>query len=319
MRRRPLVLAAPALLAVGGTPARSADPTPLYTAGPGSAFLPYGEALARFLATRGVAVEVRRSAGSLENLRRVEDEPGAIGTAFLGSVVDALGGTPAAGGRRHRAVRALFPMYETGFMAASPRARGLARFADLAGRRVGCGPARGPAETFFRAAAEVAGLAGVEVVSGDSAALAEATLRGEVDALWQGAVVPIPALVAVADAADTAIIGPGEEVSRGVVARLPHLAPLVVPAGTYRGQAAPVATFAAWNFVVANAAMPEEVAYALTRAALSAADPARDIAPAAAGTRAANAGTNRVLAFHPGAARALREAGAAVPDIPPPT
>ena len=294
-------------------PAASA-PVPFHTAGPGSAFLPYGEALARFLATKGIAVEVRRSAGSLENLARVEDDPAAIGTAFLGSAADALNGTPAAGGRRHRAVRALFPMYETAFMVAAPRARGIARFADLEGKRVGCGPARGPAETFFRAAAEVAGLR-AEVASGDSAALVEAVLHGEIDALWQGAIVPIPALAAVADRTEAAVFGPGEEVSRGVVSRLPYLAPATVPPGTYRGQDAPIASFAAWNFVVGNAAMPEATAHALTRAALSAADPAREIAPSAAGTRAANAGTNRVLPFHPGAARALREAGAAVPEI----
>jgi hypothetical protein len=316
MRRRAFALAAPASLIAASIRAQAA-PIPFYTAGQGSAFLPYGEAVARFVATRGIALEVRRSAGSLENLRRVEDEPDAIATAFLGSVVDALAGTAAAGGRRHRAIRALFPMYETGFMAIALRSRNIARFADLAGRRVGCGPARGPAEVFFRAAAEVAGIT-AEIVSGDSAPLAQATLRGELDAFWQGAVVPIPALVTVADGADAVIIGPGEEIARGVVARLPHLAPLTVPAGTYRGQEAPVATFAAWNFVVANAAMPEATAYALTRAVLSAEDPARQISAPAGGTRAANAGTNRVLAFHPGAARALREAGAAVPDIAAP-
>jgi TRAP transporter TAXI family solute receptor len=198
MRRRPLVLSALSAAAPAGAQPAAAAPIPFHTAGPGSAFLPYGEALARFLATRGVAVEVRRSAGSLENLARVEDDPAAIGTAFLGSAADALQGTPAAGGRRHRAVRALFPMYETAFMVAAPRARGIARFADLEGKRVGCGPARGPAETFFRAAAEVAGFS-AEVASGDSAALVEAVLRGEIDALWQGAIVPIPALAAVAD------------------------------------------------------------------------------------------------------------------------
>lgn len=314
MRRRPLILSA---LAAAPTPARaqpSAAPVPFHTAGPGSAFLPYGEALARFLTTKGIAVEVRRSAGSLENLARVEDDPNAIGAAFLGSAADALNGTPAAGGRRHRAVRALFPMYETAFMVAAPRARGLARFADLEGKRLGCGPARGPAETFFRAAAEVAGLR-AEVVSGDSAALVEAALRGEIDALWQGAIVPIPALAAVADRTEAAVFGPGEDVARGVVSRLPYLAPTTVAPGTYRGQDAPIASFAAWNFVVGNAAMPEAAAHALTRAALSAADPAREIAPSAAGTRAANAGTNRVLPFHPGAARALRDAGAAVPEV----
>ena len=319
MRRRPLVLAALAAPAAGRaqSPVPS-GPIPFHTAGPGSAFLPYGEALARFLATKGVAVEVRRSAGSLENLARVEDDPGAIGTAFLGSAVDALNGTSAAGGRRHRAIRALFPMYETAFMAAAPRARGIARFADLEGKRVGCGPARGPAETFFRAAADVAGLR-AEVASGDSAALVEAVLRGEIDALWQGAIVPIPALTAVADRTEAAVFGPGEEVSRGVVARMPYLALAAVAPGAYRGQDAPIASFAAWNFVVGNAGMPEAVAHALTAAALSAADPGREIAPGAAGTRAANAGTNRVLTFHPGAARALREAEVAVPEIAPPS
>lgn len=315
MRRRNLLAAVSALLAASAV--RAQVGRPFYTAGPGSAFLPYGEAIARFAAARGVALDVRRSAGSLENLRRVEDEPEAIGTAFLGSVVDALNGTPAAGGRRHRAVRALFPMYETGFMAVALASRGLARFGDLAGRKVGCGPARGPAETFFRAAAEVAGIA-AEIVSGDSAVLSRAVLAGEIDALWQGAVIPIPAIAAVTDAADATIIGPGPDVSAGVVQRLPHLAPLTVPPGTYRGQRDAVASFAAWNFVVANAALPEADGYALTRAVISAADPAREIGPIAAGTRAGNAGANRVLAFHPGAVRALREAGAAVPEIAPP-
>lgn len=315
MQRRTLILASPALVAAPGLHAQS--PRPFYTAGPGSAFLPYGEALARFLATRDQPLDVRQSAGSLENLRRVEDEPAAIGTAFLGSVVDALAGTQAAGGRRHRALRALFPMYETGFMAVALTRSGLTRFADLAGRRVGCGPARGPAETFFRAAAEVAGIS-AEIVSGDSAALSRAVLAGEIDALWQGAIIPIPAIAAVTDAAEALVFGPGAAVSSGVVQRLPHLAPLTIPPGAYRGQTAPVESFAAWNFVVANAAMPEAEAYTLTRAALSAADPVREISAMAAGTRAANAGANRVLTFHPGAARALREAGATVPDNPLP-
>jgi TRAP transporter TAXI family solute receptor len=311
MQRRPL-LAAPALLAA--TPARAQAALPLYTAGAGSAFLPYGEALARFLVAQGVAVEVRRSAGSLENLRRIEDEPEALGTVFLGSAVDALNGTPVAGGRRHRAVRALFPMYETGFMAAALRTRGITGFAELAGRRVGCGPARGPAESFFRAAAEVAGLQ-AEIVSGDSAALVEQLLRGEIDALWQGAIIPVPALAAVADRAEAVLFGPGEAVSAGVVARLPHLAPLTVAPGSYRGQTAPIVTFAGWNFVAANAALPEAVAHALTRAALAPENPAQAIGPMAAGTRAANALTNRVLPFHPGAARALAELGVTVPVI----
>jgi TRAP transporter TAXI family solute receptor len=90
---------------------------------------------------------------------------------------------------------------------------------------------------------------------------------------------------------------------------MPYLAPSSTPAGSYPGQAAPVSSFAAWNFVIANAALSDATAYAITRKVLSAANPAEDIHPSAAATRAANAVNNRILPFHPGAARYFREAG----------
>lgn len=311
MRRRHL----PALVLAASGPGRfaraRAATLALFTAGPGSAFLPYGEGLARHFARAGVPVRVRQSAGSLQNLAAVEDDPNAIGTAFLGSAWDALRGAPSAGGREHRAVRALFPMYETAFMVAAPTASGLRTMRDLAGKRVGVGPARGPAEVFFRVAATAAGVEAV-IMNGDPAALAEGLLRGEMDALWQGAAVPIPSLVAVADRVDATIFGLAPAELAEARRQLPYMAEAVVPPGTYRGQAAPVLSFAAWNFVVANRALPEEAAHALTRAALSAVDPRADIHPSAVGTRAENARHNTVLPFHPGAARFYAEEGVAL-------
>lgn len=315
MRRRHLPTAVLAALGFGGSAPRAQAPAQaplaLLTAGPGSAFLPYGEGLARHLARAGLPVQVRQSAGSLQNLAAVEDDPNAIGTAFLGSAWDALKGAPAAGGREHRAIRALFPMYETAFMVAAPAASGLRALRDLAGKRVGVGPARGPAESFFRVAAAAAGIEAT-VVNGDPAALAEGLLRGEMDALWQGAAVPIPSLVAVADRTDATVFGFTPEELAESRRRLPYMAEAVVPPGTYRGQTAPVLSFAAWNFVVANRALPETTAHALTRAALSAGDPRVEIHPSAAGTRAANARHNAVLPFHSGAARFYAEQGIAL-------
>ena len=95
MRRRSL-LSLPALAA--SYPVRAQAPLALLTAGPGSAFLPYGEGLAAFLGRQGISTTVRRTTGSLQNLSMVEDDPNALGTAFLGSAWDALQGTPAAAG-----------------------------------------------------------------------------------------------------------------------------------------------------------------------------------------------------------------------------
>ncbi len=307
MHRRAAMIAAMSPIA-----ARAQEPLLLYGAGPGSAFLPYAEGVAAFLRRAGIAVEARPSTGSLQNLGLVEDDPNALGTAFLGSVQDALAGTAAAGGRRHTRLRALFPMYETSFQLAALNPSGIARFEQLAGRRVGAGPARGPAESFLRAALEAAGIE-AQIVSGTPAEMTEGLLNGTMDALWQGAIVPIPSLVAVLARAPATVFGPGEAVAARVVARRPYLAPTTLPPGTYAGQSAPIHSFAAWNFVVANAALPDDVAHAITRAVLGAADPAREMHPSAAATRAANAGTNRILPFHPGAARFYAEAGVRLP------
>jgi uncharacterized protein len=282
------------------------------TAGDGSAFLPYGQGIAAYLATKGLQIEIKKSGGSNENLSAVDTSPMTIGTAFMASAYEAVSGTGFAAGRKHENVRALFPMYETSFQVAALRKSGLHSLADLDGKKVGVGPARGPAEGFFRAAAEVAHIKPV-IVNGDPAALSRQVLDGEIDALWQGAVVPIPSLVAVANQADAVVFGLSDAEVAAVLAKLPALSATTIPSGTYKGQAAEIKSFSAWNFVVANKDLPDDTAYAITKAVLSAADPKSEIYPTAAGTRAANAANNRILPFHPGAMRFYRDAGIALP------
>jgi uncharacterized protein len=303
-----------ALAALGATPAltQNAPQVTFMTAGDGSAFLPYGQGIAAYLAKQGIRIDVRKSAGSNENLSAVDASPATIGTAFMASAYDALQGSGWAAGRKHENLRALFPMYETSFQVAALRKSGLRSLADLDGKKVGVGPAKAPAEVFFRAAAEIAGIKPV-IVNGDPAALSRLVLNGEIDALWQGAVVPIPSLTDVADHADTVVFGLSDSEAAAMLAKLPALSATAIPPGTYKGQTAEIKSVSAWNFVVANKDLPAETAYALTKAVLSAADPRSEIYPTAAGTRANNAINNRIMPFHPGAVRFYREAGVALP------
>jgi TRAP transporter TAXI family solute receptor len=284
----------------------------LMTAGDGSAFLPYGQGVAAYLASRGITIEVRKSAGSNENLSAVDASTTTIGTAFMGSAYDAIHATGWAVGRKHENLRALFPMYETSFQVAALRKSRLRSLGDLDGKEVGVGPAKGPAEVFFRAAAEIAGIKPV-IVNGDPAALSRLVLDGEIDALWQGAVVPIPSLTDVADHADTIVFGLSDSEVSAMLAKLPALSATTIPPGTYKGQTAEIKSVSAWNFVVANKDLAAETAYALTKAILSAGDPKSEIYPTATGTRASNAANNRIMPFHPGAARFYREAGITLP------
>ena len=86
-------------------PAQTITPVTLMTAGDGSAFLPYGQGIAAYLASKGISIEVRKSAGSNENLSAVDTSTTTIGTAFMGSAYDAVNGTggQAYSGRNHEA------------------------------------------------------------------------------------------------------------------------------------------------------------------------------------------------------------------------
>lgn len=284
----------------------------LMTAGEGSAFLPYGRGVAAYLASRGISIDVKKSAGSNENLSAVDASATTIGTAFMVSAFDAMNATGWAAGRKHENLRALFPMYETSFQVAALRSSAITSLADLDGKKVGVGPAKAPAEVFFRAAAEAAHVRPI-IVNGDPAALAKLVTTGEIDALWQGAVVPIPSLGEVANRADAVVFGLSEAEVAAMLEKFPQLSATIVAPENYKGQTAEIRSVSAWNFVVANKDLPVEMAYAITKAILSANDPKSEIYPTAGGTLARNATNNRIMPFHPGAMRFYAEAGIALP------
>lgn len=280
----------------------------IYSAGQGSAFLPYAQGMAAYLTAQGMSAKALESKGSIDNLGRVDAEPNLLGLAFLGTAFEAVNGSaPWTLGRKHSNVRALFPMYETSFQIVAMRASGFVKLRDLVGKRVGTGPKGGPAEAFFNGLAEVTGVT-VQTVAGTPSALVADLQAGRIDALWQGASVPIPALKQVTDTSDAVVFGLGDDELSAMLKRFPFLSPASVAPNTYRGQSTGLKSVAAWNFVIAHKDLPEADAYRITRAVLSAPDP-KAIHSSAGPTRAVNARNNSVVPFHEGALRFYREQG----------
>src|SRR4051812_2821316 len=148
----------------------------IYSAGPGSAFLPYAQGVAKHAAAHGLRVRALETTGSIENIRKVNVETERAGTVFMGSAFEAhTGGGAWTKGEKFTNLRALFPMYETSFQMAALNTSGITSLRSVAGKRVGVGPAGGPAEVFFVGLIDALDIKAV-IVNGQPAEMVKAML-----------------------------------------------------------------------------------------------------------------------------------------------
>ncbi len=141
----------------------------------------------------------------------------------------------------------------------------------------------------------------------------EMVMDGRVAALWGGGV-GWPGFAAVGKGPKGArFIAPDAEGLRAIQTKHPFLKAMTVPAGSYPGQDAPIASVGSWSFILGGVNLSDDTAYQLARALhRGEGDLARRL-PQAKETTAANtvAAAPRVELIHPGVLRYLREIGLA--------
>ena len=197
MTRRRLALA---LAAVVGLPpaARAAEPhwpetLTIGTGSPGGTYYDYGEGLAKLLTRRlELPVFARPTEGPTENIALLEAGAIELGFVTLGIAQQAWNGRDEwTGGKQFRAMRAVFPMYDTPFQFMALRESGLLSVADLAGKRVGIGPSGGTTGIYMPDFFKVLKI-DAALHTGSWSELAAAIEARALDALAVGAGVPFP-------------------------------------------------------------------------------------------------------------------------------
>jgi NMT1 family protein len=121
------------------------------TASPGGTYYVYGVALAKIL-TRALDLPVERLAtdGPVQNIELMEADEVKLGFVTIGVALQAWNGTGVwAGKKPARSMRAIFPMYDTPFQFLVLQEPGIRSVAEMAGKRVGVGPAGGTAAAYF--------------------------------------------------------------------------------------------------------------------------------------------------------------------------
>ena len=137
-------------------------------------------------------------------------------------------GGVATGGRPVRAMRAMFPMYDTPFQFVALQNTGIQSLTDLGGKRVGVGPEGGTggiyAPRLFRTWAIDA-----QLVHGDWNDLAAQLIEGKIDALAVAAGVPFPAMAHIERSAKFSMFLLRKIRSLRRVSRYQNLAPRSLP------------------------------------------------------------------------------------------
>jgi uncharacterized protein len=285
----------------------------LATASPGGVYLIYGEALAPIL-SRALQIEVRAEAtqGAVQNVILLEKRQTMLAFTNIGPALQGWNGSGWAKGTQYRAMRVMFPLYDTAFQFVVDKRVAAKSLDNFTGLRIGGGPRGGTSGAYVERIFKVLGIpARVQHGAWDNLGqqLAERELDGAVAAI--GA--PFPA-IAQLDAQQTIdFIAPSPEQVASIRKQLPEITPSTITAGTYRSLTQDYLTIGLYNFAVAHKDLSEDLVYRIVKATFDNHAELVKAHPVAKETVPENIRANTLFPLHPGALRYYREKGIAVP------
>jgi len=307
-----LALALALALATGAGAADRAVVT-LGTATPGGGFPVYGDAVAETINALDPMLEVRtrNTKGSTENVPLLERSELDLGLVQGEVAHEALSGV----GRPPADLRILAAMYPTPGLFVVRADSPVRRIEDLRGKAVAFGARGSGLVVLSRYVLDGLGLdqeRDFQAVyldrAGDGPAM---VLDGRVAALWGGGI-GWPGFVTVGRAPGGArYLAPDADGLQRIQAKHTFLKPMSVPAGSYPGQDAAIASVGSWSFIMARPGLSDDTAYRLARALHRGQASLAARLPQAADTTAANtvAAAPRPDLIHPGVRRYLSEIG----------
>ncbi len=285
------------------------------TASQGGTYFVYGAGWANMVSEAlGVPGGTEVTGGPVQNAALVQTGDLDMGMVTMGPAFDAINGESAlAPGLKHDQLRALFPMYKTGFHAVALSGSGITSFADIPdGSVVGVGPAGGTPGTYWPRILTDMGK-NVEFRNGGASDLAGQLQDGLIDVMtWAGGL-PYPAFSQLDAQTDVTYFGFTEEEQAAVIGSQP-VAAFTIPGDTYPSMPGDQLSVSMWNFAVGHADLPESFVYEVVKTVMSNNEKMVEIHKSAVETLPENFDKNTFIPWHPGAVRWFEENGFDIPD-----
>ncbi len=283
------------------------------TGGTSGVYYPMGVALSQIYAKAmpNVKTSVQATKASAENLNLLQAGRGEIAFTLGDSLSDAWKGDAEAGFKtplnKLRGVAGIYPNYIQIVAAADS---GVKTLADLKGKRISVGAPKSGTELNARAIFKAAGMtykdfSKVEYLPfGESVELMK---NRQLDATLQSAGLGVSSLRDLATSVKIVIV----PIPADVVTKVgdPAYQAGTVPANTYEGQSADVATAFVQNFLVTHEGVPADTVYQMTKSMFDNLDHLVAAHAAAKAIRKDKALVGMPLPLHPGAEKYYRESG----------
>ena len=281
------------------------------TGGTSGVYYPLGVALSEIYGENmdGVRVQVQSTKASVENLNLLHQHRGEIAFALGDSVALAYQGDAEAGFPQPLTdLRAIGSVYPNFIQIVASADSGVKTLADLKGKRVSVGAPKSGTELNARAILAAAGMSYddfAEVEYLPYAESAELIKNRQLDATLQSSGLGVASIKDLAASLPISIV----EIPNDVAAKLPSpYQTAEIPAGTYDGQDAAVATVSIPNILVTHDEVTDETAYEMTKQLFTHLDQMVAAHNAAKAIDVKTAGKDLPIPLHPGAERYYKEA-----------
>lgn len=287
------------------------------TGGTGGVYYPMGGGMAAVLSKHlpGTQATARVTGGSVDNLKLIGTQPTDIGFSMVDAALDAQKGEDKFKGAPVE-VRTLMVLYPNRMHVVTVEGRGINTMADLKGKRVSTGSPGSATEVMAFRVIEAAGLDKDKDLKRERLGVAESTNAikdSKIDAyFWVGGL-PTSAVtdLGATPGVKLKLIDTDNLVEAMNKKYGPLYAAGVIPAKTYPGQDKDNKISLVQNILVANAKMPDDVAYKIVKTLFEKKD---EVALAHGEAKAIELSTQTVkntsVPWHPGAAKYFKEKGA---------
>ena len=273
MKRRGLVLGALVTGAAlfGGVALAQQLNIAIATGGTGGVYYPLGGGMANVLTkyVPGAAATARVTGGSVDNLKLIGSKQSEVALVMVDAALDALKGEDKFKGNKVE-VRTLMVLYPNRMHVVTVEGKGIEKMSDLKGKRVSTGSPGSATEVMAFRVIEGAGLDKDKDMRRERLGVAESTNAikdGKIDAyFWVGGL-PTAAVTDLGASPGIKIkLIDHTEVVEKMNAKYGGLYTTgIIPAKTYPGQDKDNAISVVQNILVANADMPDKVAYDIVK------------------------------------------------------